>query len=327
MKNAKKQMLTRERIEDLIHLRLPETEARRQLTELTPDRVDAEIFAAFLEAMRACGEAVPVPETSVMDCCGTGGSGRPHYNTSTTVAFILAAGGVPVVKFGNRAMSSKSGSFDILEYLGIPAQWDLQRLPEILDACNLVFLYAPQCYPALGRFGQLRREMGIRTIFNFMGPLLNPVYPAYRLLGVSDSKMQRLAADVLAGDGKTRQAWVVYGNGLDEITTDGKTDVLAVRQGSVAKRRLVQVFPGPPQTLDHTPAENAAIFEALVSGADVSSGFHRMVCLNAGAGFSIAGKAGTLEEGMTLAADLLAGGAVRETLDKCRKSYLGKESA
>jgi anthranilate phosphoribosyltransferase len=305
-------------------MRLSQDEMRARLLSLTPEEIEPALFKRLLAGMR--DQAIPLPElkTPVLDCCGTGGSGLPRFNVSTTCAFILAAGGVPVVKFGNRAASSRSGSFDLLEALGIPDHWSLDALPEILNEAGLVFLYAPQVYPQFKDFSILRKSLGTRTVFNFMGPLLNPVNPAYRVLGVSHARMQGLMADVLCEDPHTQRAWVLRADsGLDELSPGETNKILEVENFSIQERRY---RPNPPlnpvdAALQHTTDENRAIFQAIVSGDDARSVYYRITCLNAGAGFSVAGQTTTLEEGVTLAEDLLAGKKVAEQMERVRRIY------
>lgn len=325
-------------VTDLIHMRLPEAEARQWLLRLTPERITPALLDRLVATVREAVSPIPDPGMAVMDCCGTGGSGLPHYNTSTTVAFILAAGGVPVVKFGNRALSSQSGSFDFLEALGIPVETPLEALPEILSACGLAFLYAPQCYPCLAPFNRLRRELGVRTVFNFMGPLLNPVQPAWRLTGVSHAGMQTLMADHLTRHAPgLKRAWFVHGflnasdpdslpAGLDEILPNGVTRVLEVSAGApVHEVRLDRCF--VPEAADWSevaqpdPARNANVFYALINGKDTRSPEYEAVCLNAGAGFYVAERADDLEAGVLLARRLLGTGLVRQTWEQCRRIY------
>ena len=319
-------------VEDLLHLRMPEEEACGWLQRLTPDQVSPELFRRFVEAIGQTGVPVPAIQQAVMDCCGTGGSGVSHFNTSTTVSFILAAGGVSVVKFGNRAMSSPSGSFDFLESLGFPAEINIERIPDILDACGLAFLYAPQCYPVLQPFNQLRRRLGIRTLFNYLGPLLNPMQPAYRVLGVSHAGMQALISTYLSESTPSLQkAWVIHSNhnntaepaiGLDELACHGHSSVHEVQPQSRQTLEIHRQQTQPALNLPTlTPAENVNIFQALIEGEDTESPYYQMVCLNAGAGFYVAGQAPTLENGEQLAQDLLAKGKVKETLNQCWRAY------
>ncbi len=315
-------MLTDTDIDDLIHLRMPERDAREVLASLTPDRVDAVLFRKFVDTLRAtCERPLPV---AAMDCCGTGGSGLPHFNVSTTVAFILAAGDIKVAKFGNRAASSLSGSFDLLERIGIPTDLPFDRIPEVLDRTGLVFLFAPRFYPALRQFTQLRKSLGVRTIFNFIGPLLHPMQLNFRLLGVSDPRMQRLVADCLAGDPHLDEALVVTANGtLDEATIDGTTVMLTVKGGKVSRGELAHQPDAATRRVPsaHTPEENFTIFQDIVSGKDTSSIHYETVCLNAGLAFWTAGQAYSVSHGVVNAKRLLAWKDVQRLVEKCRRAY------
>jgi anthranilate phosphoribosyltransferase len=260
----------------------------------------------------------------LMDCCGTGGSGLPHYNTSTTVAFVLAAAGIKTIKFGNRAASSQSGSFDFLEALGVPFGLPLEKLIEITEFSGLAFLFAPQVYPALAKFQALRKSVGRRTVFNFLGPLLNPLRPAYRLTGVSDAKMQRQMASYLAEHPVNRtQAWLVRSeDGLDEFSLKAPNLYLSVRGNQIQEHSWVDppAQSGPALTFS-CPSENVRYFHALVCGEDTRSEVYRMVCLNAAAGLVVAGQADSIATGREIVVDLLAKGAVRETFARCRRAY------
>lgn len=316
-------MLSRDELRDLIHLTLPEAETLAQLQQLTPDRITPKLLADALACLRETALPVELPTVPVMDCCGTGGSGLPHFNTSTTVAFVLAAAGVPVVKFGNRAFSSQSGSFDLLAQLGFAEKVDLRRIPDALEECSLVFLFAPQCYPRLAAFNQLRRTLKTRTLFNFLGPLLNPVQPAYRLLGVSHVGMQQQMAQALSQTETCQRAWLVHGeSGLDEVETHGRTHLLQVESGQYQEQVLEPFYSdSPAMSEQHSPAENLNILMRLFRNEDRESIYYRMVCLNAGAGLLVAGQAPTLEEGVREAENLLKNGHALRTLEKCRRFY------
>ncbi|QUW04149.1 hypothetical protein J8C06_13990 [Chloracidobacterium validum] len=217
-------------LDALLSGRLTDAEADAWLSRLTPEQATFEQFTALIAAVRAL--ALPMPDIAddILDCCGTGGSGRPHFNVSTTVAFVLAASGVRVVKFGNRAATSASGSFDLLERLGVPVEYPLARLPALLDATNLAFLYAPQCYPALKSVAAARWRFGRPTLFNYIGPLLHPLRPAWRLMGVSHGRMQAFAAQWLANDSQTCRALVVRGDrDGDELTPVGTSIIYTGR--------------------------------------------------------------------------------------------------
>jgi len=308
-------MLDTAQIEDFLNLRLPEAQTLEILAALTPENITLPLLKQIIDAMKPMALAIPTLSTAVLDCCGTGGSGVSHFNTSTASAFVLAAGGVPVVKFGNRAMSSLSGSFDFLEALGLPAEIPLERLPDILETWGVAFLYAPQCYPALGRFNALRRQLGVRTVFNFIGPLLNPVNPAFRVLGVSHPGMQTMLAEYLTQH--TQKALVVRGEPtLDEINPNGKTMLVEVFSDQITQR----IFDSQHTTV-YQPTDNALLFEKIIAGEETDSWAHRAICLNAGAGFYVAGKTDSIETGAELAAELIKDHDVQAVLSQCRRAY------
>ena len=315
--------LTLETLSALIRNELDEPEALSLLAQMTPERVNLPLLQQALTCMQETALSVSIPAEAVLDCCGTGGSGLSHFNTSTTAAFVLAAGGVPVVKFGNWGFSSASGSFDLLAQLGISHQLDPQRIPAVIDECKVAFLFAPACYPALAGLARLRKKLGQRTLFNFLGPLLNPVQPAYRLLGVSHAGMQDLMAEHLSQSSDCQHAWLVHGaDGLDEIAPHGPSRVLAVQQGTLHEFEPDtgnEIYALPVG--EHPPAQNFKIFQQLLSGADKTSVYYRMVCLNAGAGFLISGQVDTLEEGIRKTQTLLKSGAVTKTLEQCKRIH------
>jgi anthranilate phosphoribosyltransferase len=316
-------MITQSDLQNLIHLRMPQTEAQALLGQLTPDQVTLPLLTEALQCIRSTALPVGIPDVDVLDCCGTGGSGLSHFNTSTTVAFVLAAAGVPVVKFGNRGFSSRCGSFDLLERIGIPYQIDVARVSDILQETNLVFLFAPACYPALAPFNQLRKTLKIRTLFNFLGPLLNPVSPAYRLLGVSDARMQNIMAESLAKSSNNKNTWLVHGtNGLDEIALDVPTRVLSVQNGKIDEALLPPVYPAISlPSGDHEPKDNLGIFQRILTGDETESVYYQMVCQNAAAALLVSGKAGSLEEGLREVRSLLKTGVVFKSVEHCRRVH------
>lgn len=307
----------RTEIDNLLNGRLTEAEAFAVLEWLTPETSDAEEFDLLIEAVRATAIPVPAIEGDLLDCCGTGGSGKPHFNVSTTVAFVLAAGGIRVTKFGNRAITSQSGSFDLLGELGIPADLPVEAIPGLLDKTGLAFLYAPQFYPALKRLVPLRKAFGKPTLFNFIGPLLHPLRPTHRLLGVSREAMQQRAARFLAKDERTRHAYVVRGaDGSDELTPFGTSLILQVTPGEVQPRTFTTTELPPETTGAHGPGDNLRIFQGIVAGRDTASPEYRAVCLNAAAGFVVAGRADNIRDGKRVAMNLLREGAVIELVGR-----------
>jgi anthranilate phosphoribosyltransferase len=318
--SAEQSPISSEQLLALIRMQLPEAEAIALLRQLSPDVVTLPLLENALACMREHCMPTAIPEVAMMDCCGTGGSGLSHFNTSTTVALVLAAGGVPVVKFGNRGFSSASGSFDLLEQLGIGHQLNPMRVPDAVDACGIAFLFAPTCYPNLAAFSRLRKQLGQRTLFNFLGPLLNPVQPVYRLLGVSHAGMHTLMAQHLKNANYTRHAWLVHGqDGLDEVAVHGPSQVWRVENGPLQNHEIMPVegcYTLPVG--EHSPQKNLDIFNALLRGEDQQSVYFHMVCLNAAAGFIVAGLAATLEDGYREAQSLLKTGTVLHKLEQCR---------
>jgi anthranilate phosphoribosyltransferase len=239
------------------------------------------------------------------------------------VAFVLAAAGVPVVQFGKRGFSSAGGSFDLLEQIGIPHQVSLNRIPDSLADGNLVFLFAPACYPALAPVNQLRRTIKTRTLFNFLGPLLNPVQPAFRLLGVSHPGMQDLMAQHLQQELTSQSAWLVHGlNGLDEIALHAPTRVLSICANGIEEIVLAQshqedTFP----QVAHGPEENFSIFKRIICGDDTESVYYHMVCRNAAAGLVINECADNIDDALLKVQVLLKSGDVAKAVERCRRAH------
>jgi anthranilate phosphoribosyltransferase len=248
-----------------------------------------------------------------------------------------------VVKFGNRSVTSVSGSFDFLDCLGIPAHFPPEKISELLEQTGLVFLYAPQYYPALKTLAPIRKQVGVKTVFNFIGPLLNPVQPAYRLLGVSSRKMQHIIADYLVQHpASSKRSWVIHSPftttnrdndlGLDEFSLTGQTRILSVVTNPGQTSQLEEIcFDAQdlPETMKQaqlpdtplSPANSAKQLMAMATGADRQSACYQLVCLNAAAGFCVAGHTATILSGIELAQELMASGAVLHQLTQCRRAY------
>lgn len=318
-------------IDDILHCRLPDKTIVDYLASLSLQTLTAKDLHQWVTAIQKIAVTLPSIDIPVLDCCGTGGSGSPHYNTSTTVAFVLAAGGVPVVKFGNRAIQSNSGSFDLLAQLGMGKPLNVEYLPAALEKCNLAFLYAPQCYPALTPFNRLRRTLKVPTLFNFIGPLLNPINPTYRLMGISSGYMQTVIGEYLVNYNPPKRGWLVHSptetdtdQGIDEIVPNALTHCLEIHKNQVKKRTIPPTMGGTSlqaMPISHSPKENVAIFNELITGNDQGSYYHRLVCLNAGAAFLVSDHIDSLDQGAELASELLAKGKVFETVNRCRRLY------
>ncbi len=327
-------MLKREDIEDLIHLRLSKEKATALLLRLSTDKIDVRTIGLFLEVMRqsvqgSCDSFLRCG-SSALDCCGTGGSGITNkYNVSTAATFVLAAGGVKVSKFGNRSSRGACGSFDLLEALGFPLEVPAASQVEIFEQTGLALLFAPQFYPQLSALADVRKAAGIKTIFNFTGPLLNPISPAYRVLGVSDPSMQVLLASVISREPSHKRTLLVRGEGnMDEITPHGTNQLYDINNGKVDSFKFVAEASAPAAVEEAVETggdacQTAKQFYALIAGEQQLPAYRRQVCLNAGAGFYIMEKAPSIEAGANLAAELLAGGEALRKFEQCRRAYAG----
>jgi len=266
--------------------------------------------------MRAKALSVNAPE-GAMDTCGTGGDASGTYNISTGAALLVAAAGVPVAKHGNRALSSISGSADVLAALGVNIEAEMTRVEQAMREANIGFLMAPRHHAAMRHVGPTRVELGTRTIFNLLGPLSNPAGAKRQLIGVFDRRWTAPMAEVLGRLGSQR-AWVVHGSdGLDEITTTGATTVSEFKDGKVSSFEVTPEDAGlsraDPADLKGGDAEtNARAITEMLDG--VTGPYRDIVLLNAGAALLVADKAGDLKEGAGLAAEAIASGKAKETL-------------
>ena len=278
-------------------------------------------MVGFARAMRARAVPLPRPVAAVLDTCGTGGDGAQTFNVSTAAALVVAGAGVVVAKHGNRAVSSQCGSADVFEALGVNLGATADRVADALDQANIAFFFAPAWHPSMKHAGPTRRELGVRTAFNLLGPLTNPAGPRRQLIGVSRPEHTELIARTLGELGSER-AWVVHGaGGLDELSTLGHTKVSELRNGTV---NTFYVHPGdvgiPTATVGDLSgsgaAENAEMIDRLLKG---DTGPRRdIVLLNAGAALLVAGVASSLGQGVELAAAALASGKAQAALEKLR---------
>jgi anthranilate phosphoribosyltransferase len=256
----------------------------------------------------------------VIDVCGTGGDGAHTLNISTAVAFVAAGGGLKVAKHGNRAASSLSGSSDVLSALGVNLEASPTQHRRALEEAGLCVLFAPAHHGAMRHVSPIRQELGFRTVFNLLGPLSNPAGAQRQLLGVYDGRWVDPLARVLGALGATR-AWVVHGDGLDEITTTGTTHVAEWRNGGIRLFNITPEAVGLPRAAladlrGGDPAENAAALTALLAGT--KGPYRDIVLMNAAAAFLVADRVETLREGVELAAEAIDSGAARRSLDKLR---------
>jgi anthranilate phosphoribosyltransferase len=280
-------------------------------------------MVGFARVMRARAVPLPAPAGEVFDTCGTGGDGAHTFNVSTAAAVVLASCGVRVAKHGNRAVSSRCGSADVFEALGVNLEAPPESVVGTLSSVGLAFFFAPAWHPSMRHAGPTRRELGVRTAFNLLGPLTNPAGALRQLVGVSRPEHTELIARTLGRLGAER-AWVVHGaDGLDELSTTGFTKVSEYRNGAVHTFYLHPADVGLPvaargDLAGGSAQENAAMIEDLCAGA---LGPRRdIVCLNAGASLLIAGKAGSVQDGIAQAAEALSNGQAARTLAALRRA-------
>ncbi|MGZ6340254.1 MAG: anthranilate phosphoribosyltransferase [Candidatus Limnocylindrales bacterium] len=278
-----------------------------------------EELAGFAAAMRDRVLRVVAPQGTI-DTCGTGGDGSRTFNISTAAALVVAAAGIPVAKHGNRAITSASGSADVLEALGVQTDLDPAGAAIALRELGFAFLFAPGFHPAMKHAGPTRREIGVRTAFNLVGPLTNPAGARRQVVGVGDPAAAPRLAAVLRLLGAER-ALVVHGAGLDELPLDGSGVLYDVSPDRVDRREvraadLGLVAASTAALAGGTPAENAALVEAVLGG---EQGPRRdVVLLNAAAAFVVAGRASDLAEGIGLGARTIDAGAALGLLGRLR---------
>jgi anthranilate phosphoribosyltransferase len=328
--------LTREEaravMEQLLSGSVPDEEIVAFLAALRDKGEQAEELVGFAEVMRAHaaetlrGAGVKLESIShrdpLLDTCGTGGDGRGTFNVSTASALVAAAAGVRVAKHGNRSISSRCGSADVLEALGVAIDLPLERIPACLEEVGMVFLFAPRLHLAMKNVMNARRSLKTKSVFNLLGPLTNPLAATVQLVGVFDAARTEMMARTLQAVG-TRRAYVVAGSdGIDEITTTGAT-------------RLSSSIGNGVQTRDVYPEEfglpRAAIEQLHGGGASANARwllgvlegkrgpFRDVVLANAAAAFTLAGKAQNFIDGAERAAEVVDSGAARETLHKLRE--------
>jgi anthranilate phosphoribosyltransferase len=309
-------------------------EMRQAFTILLDGGAAPEQIAAFLTAIKVRGETpqelrgavdvlkararmIKAPKGAV-DTCGTGGDGADTFNISTAVALVLAGGGVPVAKHGNRAVSSLSGSSDVLSALGVSTDLPLNEVERGLAEDDIVFLFAPNHHPVLATVAPIRKALGFRTLFNMLGPLLNPANAGRQLIGVFSPHLLPLFAEV-AREGGSEHVWIVHGTGgLDELSLEGESLVCELKDGKIRDFRVTPEDAGlervPNEALRGGSVEdNAKALKALLGGE--KSAYREAVLFNAAAGFIVAGKAGDLKAGAELARQSLDSGGARSRLD------------
>lgn len=283
----------------------------------------AEELAGFAATMRGRAARIASPHAKFIDTCGTGGSPAKTFNVSTAAAFIVAAAGLPVAKHGNVGVTSKAGSADVLRALGVRIDLPPARVSEIFGEIGLCFMFAPLHHAATKRVAMVRRELGVRTIFNLLGPLTNPADAPYQVIGVSKAAAVEKVAQALWHLG-TKRAWVVRGeDGLDEITLAGRTLVYEVTPAGVEQ---IEITPGhfdvPRHSLETLRGEsaeaNAATIRAILQG-ELTGAARDLVLINAAANLYVAEMADTLQQAFELAREAVESGAALAKLEALRE--------
>lgn len=341
--------MIKEAIKNLVELRdLSENEAVGVMQEIMDGDATPSQIACFVTALRMKGETVSelaglarvmreksikIPlrrkPAAMIDTCGTGGDLLKTFNISTTAAFVVAGSGVPVAKHGNRAMSGKCGSADVLEALGVTIGLSPESVGRCITRTGIGFMFAPSLHPSMKYAVVPRKEIGIRTVFNILGPLTNPAGAGRQLIGVYDPALTELMAGVLLALGSER-ALIAHGlDGIDELSTLGRTKITELRDGRLSTYELSPEDVGLP-TADlaslaqcDTLAESASTVEAVL---DRAHGAPRdIVLLNAGAALMVAGKAKSIADGIVAAKESIDTGKAKSALEALRR--ISKELA
>jgi anthranilate phosphoribosyltransferase len=320
------------------------------MQEIMEGKASSEQIAAFLTALRMKGEIIeeiaslarvmrnycrqihPKVAGNLVDTCGTGGDQIKTFNVSTTSAFVVAGAGVPVAKHGNRSVTSRCGSADVLEALGLRLDTPAEIVEKTIEEVGIGFMFAPLFHPAMKHAAKPRSEIGIRTVFNILGPLTNPANAPTQLLGVYQESLTDLLARVLANLG-VREAMVVHGlDGLDEISTVGKTQIAWLRDGDVCSFTIEPEDFGiertrPEMLQGSTSQENAMMtFRILNDRYDRNDPKRNIVLLNAAAAIAVSGKAASVEDGLAIAVKSVESGAAYKKLTSLIKLTNGDSS-
>lgn len=290
-----------ERSLELLEGRMAEDKVKRFLIDLHDKGETADELVGLVKAMRQKAVALPEVEGELVDVCGTGGDRSNSFNISTMTAFVLAGCGMAVAKHGNRSVSSKTGSSDVLEALGISADADIAKIPELLEGTGIAFLFAPAIHPALGKLREVRKSIGTPTIFNLAGPLANPMPITVQMTGVYRSDVMETMADALMRLGRKRGAIIHGAGGLDELSLIGTSELVVFDEHG--KRRMT--FHPSEAGLQVAPIEairggdakrNAEIFMEVLGGKE--SPYLDTVALNAGACLFVSGRVASIAEGV-----------------------------
>lgn len=278
----------------------------------------AEEIASLARVMREQAKVVETNSLNVMDNCGTGGDGSQSFNISTTSAFVLAGAGVKVAKHGNRSISSKTGSADVLEELGVELYLEPKKMEALFDQLGITFLFAPAVHPKTARIGKVRKDLKLATIFNYLGPLTNPVNLTTQLLGINRGDMLETFAQVLHQLGRKRAVVVNGAGSMDEASLQGENKIVLLDQGNITSLTLHPDEVGLPVYNNEAirggdAKENAGILLQILKGE--KGAFRDTVLLNAGLGLYAYGTAATIQEGISIAKESIDSGAALAKLE------------
>lgn len=294
-------------------------------------RVKGETPAEIAGAAHALRDAMTVlvaPDAdALVDTCGTGGGAIATFNISTAAALVAAGAGVRIAKHGNRSFTTRSGSADVLEALGVAIDIPVERMVPVLEAAGIVFMFAPTMHPAMRHVGPVRRELGMETVMNMVGPLANPARAGRQVVGVSDPARAELIAGALASLGSVH-ALVVHGEpGMDEISPMGQSSVIEIRGGALSRWTIDPdehgfALASASDLAGGEPAQNAALITAVLEGS-ASAGATAAVLLNAAAAIYVSGRVPTLAAGVSVARESVTSGAAMASLERLRRATAG----
>jgi anthranilate phosphoribosyltransferase len=307
-----------EALEDIIRDETSPTEVGGFLVGLRMKGETEEEIFGFVDTMEKQMVKVRLKDNNAIDVCGTGGDCKHTFNVSTTTALVVAAEGVTVAKHGNRSVSSKTGSADVLQELGVKIDLDANKVKQCVDEIGIGFFFAPLFHPAMKNVAPHRKNLGLRTIFNMLGPLLNPAQVKRQLIGAYDSETAKKLAGVLKLRNYKKACTVHSLDGFDEVSPFSKNDIFEVNSEKKTIRNYQFEKPngkyGLESIMGDDQKKNAEITLAVLSGEKNAA--REMICLNAGFAFYVAGKTQTVEEGIQLAERALDNGSAKQKLNQ-----------
>jgi anthranilate phosphoribosyltransferase len=307
--------------DEIVEAKLTADEIKKFLLELNDAELPSNAFIGAIESLKKRMKQVQAPKNTI-DVCGTGGDRLGTLNISTAVCFVVAAAGIPVAKHGNKAMSSMSGSADIFSELGVKFSSDIAEIEKNLREKNLCFLFAPLFHEALKNVAEIRKELKVPTIFNFLGPLLNPANTRLQLIGVARHDIMKKMAEVIAQN-KEASAYIVHGNdGMDEISLCDYSTLLKVENGKILAEEIIDPAKFGFKKIELAalkgadPKHNAKKLLALLDGE--KSAYRNIVILNSAYALKLAGKVKKIEDGIEAGKEMIDSGKAKAVLEKIK---------